>query len=84
MFCSSRLVFYGIEDVMSRFHVLCYRTRFQRCRGPLVYFSYFALLDSFSTVLKELNPVFIFCATVLILDGIIQLLLITVIIKLSN
>jgi hypothetical protein len=32
MFCAPRLIFDGIEGVVSRFHVLCTRSHFRRCR----------------------------------------------------
>jgi hypothetical protein len=32
MFCATELIFGGTEGVGSRFHVLCSRTRFRRCR----------------------------------------------------
>jgi hypothetical protein len=62
MLCAPRLVFGGIEGVGSHFHVLCSQTHFQRNRGRPVSFSCFVLLDSFSTVPRAYDPVFIFCA----------------------
>jgi hypothetical protein len=50
MFCVPGDVFGGSEVIMSYFQVLHARTRFRRYRGCRVSFSYFALLDSFSTV----------------------------------
>jgi hypothetical protein len=69
MFCAPRLVFGGIEGVVSRFHVLRSRTRFRRYRGRGVPFSCFALPDSFSAVSRASAPVFMFCAPGLVFDG---------------
>jgi hypothetical protein len=38
MFCAPGLIFYGIEDVGSRLHVLCSLTRFRRYRGRQIPF----------------------------------------------
>jgi hypothetical protein len=62
MFFSPGLVFGGTEVVVSCFHVLLFRTRFQRYRGGRVPFSYFALLDRFWAVSCAPGPVFMFCA----------------------
>jgi hypothetical protein len=62
-------VFGGTEGVGSRFHVLRSSTHFRRYRGRRVPFSSFALPDTFSTVPRASGPVFMFCATELILDG---------------
>jgi hypothetical protein len=73
MFCSPGLVFGGVEGVGYRFHVLRSGARFRGCGGRRVPFSCFALPDSFSSVPRAPCPVFIFCATVLILgdtDGV--------------
>jgi hypothetical protein len=70
MFCTHELVFDGTEDVGSRLHILCSRTRFGRYRGCRVQFAYFALPDPFSFVQMASGPVFIFCALILILNGI--------------
>jgi hypothetical protein len=58
-----------MEGVGSRFHILCFRTRFWRYRGRRVPFSYFALPNSFSTVPRALGPVFMFCAPELVFGG---------------
>jgi hypothetical protein len=62
MFCAPGHIFGGIVAVGSRFHVLHSRTRFRRYRGRWVPFSCFALPDSFSTLVRTLGPVSIFCA----------------------
>jgi hypothetical protein len=62
MFCAPRLVFGGTKGVVSRFHVLRYRTHFRRYRGRRVPFSCIARPDSFLAVLRASGPVFIFCA----------------------
>jgi hypothetical protein len=46
---------------VSRFHVLRSQTRFRRYRGRPVPFSSFALPDSFPTVPRASDPVFMFC-----------------------
>jgi hypothetical protein len=84
MFCTIILIFDGTESVGSRFHVLWARTRFRRCRGRRIPFSYFArpnyqrrrvpfsclaLPDSFSAVRRTSAPVFMFCATGLVFGG---------------
>jgi hypothetical protein len=56
------LIFRGTEGVPSRFHVFCSSTRFRRYRGRRVFFSRFALPDSFSAVPTASGPVFTFCA----------------------
>jgi hypothetical protein len=56
MFCANKHVFDGSEGVGSRFHVLCYRTLFRRCRGRQVLFSCVALSSSFSTVPRASGP----------------------------
>jgi hypothetical protein len=50
MFCASGLVFDGVEDVGSRFHVLRARNHFRRYRGCRVPFSCFASPYSFPSV----------------------------------
>jgi hypothetical protein len=70
MFCAPRLIFNGIECVGSHFDVLRAPTHFPRNRGRRVPFSCFALLDSFSALLRESGPFFMFCAPGLVLDGI--------------
>jgi hypothetical protein len=69
MFCAPGLDFDGTEVVPSRFHVLCFRTRFRPYRGGRVPFSYFALLNSFSAVSGASSPVFLFCAPGLVFGG---------------
>jgi hypothetical protein len=62
IFCASGLVFGGTEGVESRFHVLCSRTHFRRCRGRSILFSCFVFSGSFSTVSRASAPVFMFRA----------------------
>jgi hypothetical protein len=62
MFCAPGVVVSGTEGVRSHFHVLRVRTRFRRYRGRRVTFSFFALPDSFSAVMRASGPVFLFCA----------------------
>jgi hypothetical protein len=50
MFCAPRLVFGDTEDVGSRFHILRFRTHFQRYRGRPLPFSCFELPDMFLVV----------------------------------
>jgi hypothetical protein len=69
MFCAPGLGFDSTEGVMSRFHVLRARTRFQPYRGSRLPFSCFASPDSFSAVTWASGPVFMFCAPVLIFGG---------------
>jgi hypothetical protein len=69
MFCAPGLVFAGTEGDGYRFHVLRSRTRFQRYRGRLVPFSYFACLNSFSSAPGPSAPVFMFCYPGLVFDG---------------
>jgi hypothetical protein len=47
---------------MSIFHVLRSQTHFRRYRARRVQFSYFALPDPFSVVLREPDLVIMFCA----------------------
>jgi hypothetical protein len=63
MFCAPGLIVGGTEGVESYFHVLRSRTRFGRYRGCQIPFSCFLLPDSFSTELRVLGPVFMFCAS---------------------
>jgi hypothetical protein len=69
MFFSPGLDFGGAECVGSRFHVLRYRTHFQRYPGRRVPFSCFARSDSFSAVPRASGPVFMFCAPELVFGG---------------
>jgi hypothetical protein len=64
--CAPEHVFGCVEGVESYFHVLRSRTRFRRCRGHRVPFSYFALADSFSSVPRASAPVIMICAVGLI------------------
>jgi hypothetical protein len=66
MFCAPELFFGCTEGVGSPFHVLRSRTRFLRYRRRRVPFSFFALPDSFSAVLRVSGPVLMFCAPGLI------------------
>jgi hypothetical protein len=59
----------GTEGLLSRFHVLCSRTRFRRYRGSRVPFACFALSDSFSAVPRASGAVFKFCEPRLIFGG---------------
>jgi hypothetical protein len=61
MFCTPGRVFGGTEGVVSRFHVLCSRTHFRRCRVRQVPFSVIVHTYSFSTVPRASGPVFMFC-----------------------
>jgi hypothetical protein len=65
----ARLFFDGTEGFRSRFHVLRSRTLFRRCEGRRAPFSCFALLDSFSTVSRASDPVFMFCVPILVFCG---------------
>jgi hypothetical protein len=69
MFCAPGLIFGDTEGVRSRFQVLRSRTRFRRCRVRQVSFSCFAHSDSFSTVPRPSDPIFMFCAPELVFDG---------------
>jgi hypothetical protein len=69
MFCAPGLIFGGTEGVTSRFHVSLSRTRFRRYRGPRIPFSCFALHKSFSATPREFGPVFVFCASGLVLGS---------------
>jgi hypothetical protein len=69
MFYAPELIFGGIGCDVSHFHILRSRTRFRWYRGRRVSFSYFALPDSFSTVLRASGLVFIFCVPRLIFGG---------------
>jgi hypothetical protein len=68
MFCAPGLVFGNIEGVKSRFHVLRARNCFRRYRGHQVLFSCFALQES-SAVPSASGPVFMFCASEIVIDG---------------
>jgi hypothetical protein len=58
MFYAPVLVFDDTEGIGSHFHILRSRTHFRQYRGRRVSFSYFALLDSFSAVLRATSPIF--------------------------
>jgi hypothetical protein len=62
MYCAHRLVFSSTEDVGSRFQVLRSMAHFRRYRGRRFTFSCFSRPDSFLAVLRESDPVFMFCA----------------------
>jgi hypothetical protein len=61
IFCAPGLVFYGVECVRSRFHVLRSQTHFRRYRRHQFSFSCFALSDSLSAVLRAFDSIFMFC-----------------------
>jgi hypothetical protein len=69
MFCVPALVFEGAEGIVSRFHFCHYRNRCRRCRVGRVPFSCFACRHSFFTVPGASVPVFMFCATRLVVGG---------------
>jgi hypothetical protein len=69
MFCAPGLILGGTEGVGYSFHVLRFRTRFGRYRGPRVPVSCFVLPDSFWAVPRALVPVFMCCAPRLIFGG---------------
>jgi hypothetical protein len=69
MFCALGLVYGGSEGLVSRFHVLCFRTRFRWYRGRRVPFSCFVLSDSFTAVLMASGPDFMFLRPVLVFGG---------------
>jgi hypothetical protein len=59
-FCVSGLILGSTESAGSSFHVLRFRTCFQRYRGRPVQFSCFALPDSFSAIPRASDLVFCF------------------------
>jgi hypothetical protein len=69
MFCAPGLVFSGAECVGSHFHVLRYRSNFRQYRRRQFPFSCFAHPESFSSVPRASDFVFMFCAPRLIFDG---------------
>jgi hypothetical protein len=69
MLSAPRLVFGGIEGVVSHFHVMRSLTRFRQSRGRRVLFSCFALPDSFSAIPRALRPVVMVCTPGLVFDG---------------
>jgi hypothetical protein len=62
MFCAPELVFGDIEGVRSRLLVSRSQTSFRRCRVRVVPFSCFARPNSFSTVPRTPDPIFMFSA----------------------
>jgi hypothetical protein len=69
MFCAPGLIFGGTASVVFRFHVWRARTYFRRYRGRRLPFSCIARPKSFSAMLRESCPVFIFYAPGLGFDG---------------
>jgi hypothetical protein len=69
MFYAPGLILRRTDGVGSRFHVLRSRTHFKPYSRRWVPFSYFALPDSFSVVLRASGPFFSFCAPGLIFGG---------------
>jgi hypothetical protein len=69
MFCSPGLVIDSTDDVRSHFHVLRSRTHFGQKRQRQVPFLFFALPDSFGAISRASSPIFMFCATGLLLGG---------------
>jgi hypothetical protein len=70
MFRAPGLIFGGTEGVSFSFHISRSRTSFRRYNGRWVQCSCFALPDPISTVQRAPEPVFMFCASRLILGGI--------------
>jgi hypothetical protein len=70
MFCALRLVFDGTEGVGTRFHVLRARIHFRRYRGRRLPSSCFTRPDSFSTVPRASDPIFMLCEPGLIFSGV--------------
>jgi hypothetical protein len=68
MFSAPGLLFGGTEGIRSRFHVLRALTRFLRYRGHRVPFSCFVLPDSFSSVPRASDLVFMFCVPGLVFN----------------
>jgi hypothetical protein len=56
MFCVPAFVFGGIAGVGSRFYILRFLTRFRRCGGRRVPFSYFAHPDLFLAIPRVSGP----------------------------
>jgi hypothetical protein len=69
MFCTTKFVLGGTEEVGTRLHVLRSRTHFGRYRGRRAQFSYFVLADSFGAVPRASGPVFMFFTPELIFGG---------------
>jgi hypothetical protein len=69
IFCAPVLILGSTEGAEFSFHVPRSRARFRRYQGRRVPFSYFALPDSFWAVARASGPVFMFCASGLILGG---------------
>jgi hypothetical protein len=71
-FCAPKVVSRDTEGVWSRCLVLRTQTHFRRYREHRVQISCFALPDSFSTVPRASNPVFMFCAPRLVFSGTVR------------
>jgi hypothetical protein len=69
MFCVPGFIFGSTEGVGSRFHVLHAHTHFRRYRGRRFPFSCFVRPDSFSMVPRASAPVFMFCASGLVIGN---------------
>jgi hypothetical protein len=69
MFCAPGLIVGGIVGVGSRFHLLRARTRFRRYLGRRVPFSCFARPYSLFDVPSASGPIFMLCASGLIVGG---------------
>jgi hypothetical protein len=69
IFCAPGLVFSDFEGGASSFNILRSRTCFRRYGGRRVQILIFALSGSFWAVPRASGPVFMFCASELILDG---------------
>jgi hypothetical protein len=69
MLCAPGRVFGGNEGDGSRFLVLRARTHFRRYRGRRVPISCFARPDSFSTVPRASDPIFMLCAPARVFGG---------------
>jgi hypothetical protein len=68
-FCAPGLIFGRSRGVGSCFHVWRYRTHIWRNRGSRDPCSCFARPESFSAILRESGPVFLFGAAILIFGG---------------
>jgi hypothetical protein len=68
-FLRSRTHFWRYRGRWSRFHVLRSQTHIRWYRGRRVLFHVFLSSYSFSAVPRASNPIFMFCATGLILGG---------------
>jgi hypothetical protein len=70
IFCAPSPVSGGTEGAESNFHVLCSQTHFGLCRGRRVQLPCFAFPDSFSAESRAPGPIFKFCASGVVFDGI--------------